>query len=56
VCLVAAPLSTLLVRSAGLSILPATNYSLRALLSALEQSRFDFRQTIESLVVIPERA
>ncbi len=34
-----------LVRSVGLSVLPATNYGLQAALSALEHSRFGFVQT-----------
>ena len=38
------PLS-LLVRSLGLSILPATDYGLRAILSALEHSRYAFVQS-----------
>jgi polyferredoxin len=35
-----------LVRSIGLSILPATNYTLQAALAALEHNRFGFVQTI----------
>ncbi len=35
-----------LVRSIGLSILPATNYALQAALAALEHNRFGFVQTI----------
>jgi len=55
-CLLAALLGTgivgwldpfsFLVRSAGLSILPATNYGLRAGLSVLEHSRFGWLQTL----------
>jgi polyferredoxin len=41
------PLS-LLVRSLGLSILPATNYALRAILQSLEHSRFGPIQTVGS--------
>jgi polyferredoxin len=37
-----------LVRSAGLSILPATNYALQAALTTLEHNRFAFVQTIGS--------
>jgi len=37
-----------LVRSLGLSVLPATNYALQAGLGALEHSRFGFVQTIGS--------
>jgi hypothetical protein len=37
---------SLLVRSVGLSVLPATNYALQAGLGALEHSRFGFVQTI----------
>ena len=58
VCLVAAVFGTglvgwldpfsLLVRSVGLSILPATNYALRGFLSALEHSRYGLVQTIGS--------
>jgi polyferredoxin len=39
---------SLLVRSVGLSVLPATNYALQAGLVALEHSRFGFVQTIGS--------
>jgi len=60
VCLVAALLGTgivgwldpfsLLTRSVGLSILPATDYALRAFLGALEHSRFAFVQTFGSVL------
>ncbi len=39
---------SLLVRSLGLSILPATGYSLRAVLRVLEHSRFSFVQSMAS--------
>lgn len=39
-----------LVRSVGLSILPATNYALRASLSALEHSRLGFIQTVGGIL------
>lgn len=58
VCLVAALFGTgvvgwldpfsLLVRSVGLSVLPATNYGLRAFLGLLEHSRYAFVQTLGS--------
>ena len=37
---------SLLVRSVGLSILPATNHALRASLGVLEHSRYPFVQTV----------
>lgn len=39
-----------LVRSIGLSILPATNYALQAALAALEHNRFGFVQTIGGMM------
>jgi len=39
-----------LVRAVGLSILPATNYALRASLSALEHSHFGFVQTVGAML------
>ena len=39
-----------LVRSIGLSILPATNYALQAALAALEHNRFGFVQTIGGML------
>jgi len=41
---------SLLVRSLGLSILPGTNYALRAVLGALEHSRFAFVATAGSVL------
>ena len=41
---------SLLVRSLGLSILPATDYGLRALLSTLEHSRYAAIQTVGSVL------
>jgi polyferredoxin len=41
---------SLLVRSVGLSILPATDYALRASLGALEHSRYAFVQTVGSVL------
>ena len=39
-----------LVRSVGLSVLPTTNYALRALLGSLEHSRYGFVQTFGSIL------
>ena len=41
---------SLLVRSLGLSILPATDYGLRAILSTLEHSRYALVQTVGSVL------
>lgn len=41
---------SLLVRSLGLSVLPATDYGLRATLSTLEHSRYAFVQTVGSVL------
>ncbi len=41
---------SLLVRSLGLSILPATDYGLRAILSTLEHSRYALAQTVGSVL------
>jgi polyferredoxin len=41
---------SLLVRSMGLSVLPATDYGLRAVLSALEHSQHAFVQTVGSVL------